>query len=196
MKKPDKKGIITPLITIVEAHLGWSWPHPGTSVWTRYAVVAEEGLADVQSLLAFHASGSELIKVQQTNPTKCACSMNYVVLPSLKLTASLHLKNAGWKTKKSSWGPPFFRGCGYVSFREGKSWWLSSSIPNYDSILFFRGRRAVTVHFWGGKVYPTFLSKNERLGSEKAFPGAKSPCLISTSFWPLRRCMIGAMTRL
>ena len=72
-------------------------PNPGTSVWTRYAVVAEEGLADVQSLLAFHASGSELIKVQQANPTKCGCSMNYVVLPSLKLTASLHLKNGGWK---------------------------------------------------------------------------------------------------
>ena len=38
-------------------------------------------------------NGSELIKVHQTNPTKCGCSMNFVVLPSLKLTASLHLKN-------------------------------------------------------------------------------------------------------
>lgn len=47
---------------------------------------------------------SELIKVHQTNPTKCGYSMNYVVLPSLKLTAMVG------RQQKSSRGPAFLQG--------------------------------------------------------------------------------------
>ena len=137
----------------------------------------------MQSLLACHASGSELIKVQQTNPTKCACSMNYVVLPSLKLTASLHLKKWWLEDEKILLGPGLSSGA-VAMLVSGRVSPDDYHFPSQIMIqfFFFRGRRAVTVHFWGGKVYTTFLSKNERPGSEKAFPGAKSPCLISTSF--------------
>ena len=59
-------------------------------------------------------------------------------------------------------------------------------LPSQITIqLFFVGEDELLPFIFGVEKcipYPTFLSKNERLGSEKAFPGAKSPCLISTSF--------------
>ena len=43
------------------------------------------------------------------------------MIPSLKLTASLHLKMDGWKTIASFWDPAYFQGR-TVSFREGNDW--------------------------------------------------------------------------
>ena len=89
----------------------------------------------VLNLPTFWTALTWILNLLSTSTLICPLKWDFVkTVASLKLTASLHLKNDAWKTSLSFWGPAYFQGLCHVSFREGK--WRLGSLVNQSRNLF------------------------------------------------------------